>query len=89
MIQVCLNGPRGAGDGAVVPLSPEALAESAAEAVAAGATDIHVHPKTPCGQDSLSPRVLAPTLEAIRARVSVPVGVTTGAWTEPDPVARP
>ncbi|MFD5858143.1 3-keto-5-aminohexanoate cleavage protein [Streptomyces chartreusis] len=88
MIQVCLNGQRGAGDGAVVPLSPEALAESAAEAVAAGATDIHVHPKSPCGQDSLSPRVLAQTLEAIRARVSVPVGVTTGAWTEPDPVAR-
>ncbi|MET9829919.1 3-keto-5-aminohexanoate cleavage protein [Streptomyces sp. NPDC006385] len=88
MIQVCLNGPRGAGDGAAVPLSPEALAESAAEAVAAGATDIHVHPKTPCGQDSLSPRVLAPVLRAIRARVSVPVGVTTGAWAEPDPVAR-
>lgn len=88
MIQVCLNGPRGAGDGAVVPLSPEALADSAAEAVAAGATDIHVHPKTPCGQDSLSPRVLAPTLEAIRARVSVPVGVTTGAWAEPDTAAR-
>ncbi|WP_187284549.1 3-keto-5-aminohexanoate cleavage protein [Streptomyces sp. uw30] len=88
MIQVCLNGPRGATDGAVVPLSPEALADSAAEAVAAGATDIHVHPKTPCGQDSLSPRVLAPTLEAIRTRVSVPVGVTTGAWAEPDPEAR-
>jgi uncharacterized protein (DUF849 family) len=32
--------------------------------------------------------VLAPTLEAIRARVSVPVGVTTGAWAEPDPAAR-
>ncbi|MFC8349286.1 3-keto-5-aminohexanoate cleavage protein [Streptomyces sp. NPDC057280] len=88
MVQVCLNGPRGAADGAVVPLTPEALAESAAAAVAAGATDIHVHPKTPCGGDSLSPRVLAPTLEAIRARVSVPVGVTTGAWAEPDPVAR-
>ncbi|MFI6015682.1 3-keto-5-aminohexanoate cleavage protein [Streptomyces sp. NPDC051243] len=89
MIQVCLNGPRGADDGARVPLSPEAMAESAAAAVAAGATDVHVHPKTPCGQDSLSPRVLAPVLEAIRARVSVPVGVTTGAWAEPDPVARP
>lgn len=88
MIQVCLNGSRGAGDGAVVPLSPEALADAAADAVAAGATDIHVHPKTPCGQDSLSPRVLAPTLEAIRARVRVPVGVTTGAWAEPDPEAR-
>ncbi|MGF0172701.1 3-keto-5-aminohexanoate cleavage protein [Streptomyces sp. Marseille-Q5077] len=88
MIQVCLNGSRGAGDGAMVPLSPEALADAAAHAVAAGATDIHVHPKTPCGQDSLSPRVLAPTLEAIRARVSVPVGVTTGAWAEPDPEVR-
>ncbi|MCF1597896.1 3-keto-5-aminohexanoate cleavage protein [Streptomyces muensis] len=88
MIQVCLNGTRGAEDGAVVPLSPQALADSAAEAVAAGATDIHVHAKTPCGQDSLSPRVLTPTLEAIRARVTVPVGVTTGAWAEPDPAAR-
>lgn len=88
MVQVCLNGPRGAADGTAVPLTPSAMAESAAEAVAAGATDIHVHPKTPCGRDSLSPRVVAATLEAIRARVSVPVGVTTGAWAEPDPAAR-
>ncbi|MEU0004785.1 3-keto-5-aminohexanoate cleavage protein [Streptomyces sp. NPDC006314] len=88
MMQVCLNGRRSAADGAAVPMSPEDLARSAAEAVAAGATSVHVHPKTPCGQDSLSPRVLAPTLEAIRAQVRVPVGVTTGAWTEPDPAAR-
>ncbi|MET7574421.1 3-keto-5-aminohexanoate cleavage protein [Streptomyces sp. NPDC005492] len=88
MVQVCLNGARGAVDGGVVPVSPEALADAAAEAVAAGATDIHVHPKSPCGQDTLSPRVLAATLAAIRARVSVPVGVTTGAWTEPEPEAR-
>ncbi|MEU8651234.1 3-keto-5-aminohexanoate cleavage protein [Streptomyces sp. NPDC048737] len=88
MVQVCLNGARGAADGAVVPLSPEALAGSAAEAVAAGATEIHVHPKTPCGRDSLSPRVVAATLDAIRRRVPVPVGVTTGAWAEPDPAAR-
>ncbi|WP_399883172.1 3-keto-5-aminohexanoate cleavage protein [Streptomyces sp. BBFR51] len=90
MVQLCANGARGAADGAVVPLSPEALADSVAAAVAAGATDVHVHPKTPCGQDTLSPRVLAATLEAIRARVpaSVPVGVTTGAWAEPDPAAR-
>ncbi|WP_329261702.1 3-keto-5-aminohexanoate cleavage protein [Streptomyces pseudovenezuelae] len=87
MVQVCLNGPRGAADGSVVPLTPGSLAQEAAEAVAVGATDIHVHPKTPCGRDSLSPRVVAATLEAIRARVSVPVGVTTGAWAEPDPTA--
>ncbi|MDQ0911881.1 uncharacterized protein (DUF849 family) [Streptomyces canus] len=88
MVQVCLNGPRGAADGTAVPLTPDSMAQAAAEAVAAGATDIHVHPKTPCGRDSLSPRVVAATLEAIRARVSVPVGVTTGAWAEPDPAAR-
>ncbi|MCX4861592.1 3-keto-5-aminohexanoate cleavage protein [Streptomyces canus] len=88
MVQVCLNGPRGAADGTAVPLTPESMAQAAADAVAAGATDIHVHPKTPCGRDSLSPRVVAATLEAIRARVSVPVGVTTGAWAEPDPAAR-
>ncbi|MGI5453467.1 3-keto-5-aminohexanoate cleavage protein [Streptomyces sp. CA-249302] len=88
MVQVCLNGSRGSADGAMVPLTPEAMAESAARAVAAGATDVHVHPKSPCGDDSLSPKVLAPTLAAIRARVSVPVGVTTGAWAEPDPAAR-
>ncbi|OXY96150.1 3-keto-5-aminohexanoate cleavage protein [Streptomyces diastatochromogenes] len=87
-VQVCLNGRHSAADGVAVPLSPQELARSAAEAVAAGATEVHVHPKTPCGHDSLSPRVLAPTLEAIRARVPVPVGVTTGAWAEPDPAAR-
>jgi uncharacterized protein (DUF849 family) len=90
MVQLCVNGARGSADGSVVPLSPEAVADSVAATVAAGATDVHVHPKTPCGRDTLSPRVLAATLEAIRARVPapVPVGVTTGAWTEPDPAAR-
>jgi uncharacterized protein (DUF849 family) len=87
MMQVCLNGSRTAADGVAVPLTPESMADSAAEAVAAGATDIHVHPKTPCGRDTLSPRVLAPMLSAIRARVPVPVGVTTGAWAEPGPAA--
>ncbi|MET8830284.1 3-keto-5-aminohexanoate cleavage protein [Streptomyces sp. NPDC004610] len=87
-LSAALNGTRGAADGAMIPLTPDALAESAAAAVAAGATDLHVHPRTPCGRGSLSPRVLAPVLEAIRARVRVPVGVTTGAWAEPDAAAR-
>jgi uncharacterized protein (DUF849 family) len=57
MMQVCLNGSRGATHGALVPMSPGAMAGSAADAVLAGATDVHVHPKSPCGQDTLSPRV--------------------------------
>ncbi|MFJ6700462.1 3-keto-5-aminohexanoate cleavage protein [Streptomyces sp. NPDC091272] len=88
MIQVCLNGQRGPGDGGAVPVSPAAMAESAARAVAAGAAEVHVHPKTPCGDDTLSARVLATTLTAIRDAVDVPVGVTTGAWTEPEPKRR-
>ncbi|MFD4553878.1 3-keto-5-aminohexanoate cleavage protein [Streptomyces sp. NPDC058469] len=88
MVQVCLNGARGVADGWMVPVSPGALADSVVEAVAAGATDVHLHPKSPCGHDTLSPRVLAVTLDAIRTRVPVPVGVTTGAWAEPDPAAR-
>jgi uncharacterized protein (DUF849 family) len=88
MVQVCLNGARGVTDGWMVPVSAGALADSAVEAVAAGATDVHLHPKSPCGQDTLSPRVLAVTLDAIRARVPVPIGVTTGAWAEPEPAAR-
>ncbi|UZJ32099.1 3-keto-5-aminohexanoate cleavage protein [Streptomyces endophytica] len=85
MLQVCLNGPRTAADSGAVPMSPAALAEAARRAVAAGAQDVHVHPKTPCGRDSLSPRVVGPALEAIKAVVDVPVGVTTGAWAELDP----
>ncbi|QGV81441.1 3-keto-5-aminohexanoate cleavage protein [Streptomyces ficellus] len=88
MIQVCLNGARGTGDCAAVPVSPGAMAESAARAVAAGAAEVHVHPKSPCGDDTLSPRVVAAVLGAIREAVDVPVGVTTGAWAEPDPRRR-
>ncbi|MCK8679304.1 3-keto-5-aminohexanoate cleavage protein [Streptomyces lichenis] len=89
LLQVCLNGARTAGESAAVPMTPEAMARSAARAVAAGAAEVHVHPKTPCGQDSVSGRLVAETVEAIRAAaVGVPVGVTTGAWAEPDPVRR-
>lgn len=89
-VQVALNGARGAGDGAAVPMSPGALAESALGAVAAGAREVLVHPRTPCGRESLSPRVVGPTLEALRgAGVSVPLSVPVSVAAEPDPVGRP
>ncbi|MFD4785973.1 3-keto-5-aminohexanoate cleavage protein [Streptomyces sp. NPDC058459] len=87
-MQVCLNGSRTAADGARVPLTPDESARSAAEAVAAGATEVHVHPRTPCGRESLSARVVGPVVEALRRRAAVPVGVTTGAWAEPGPAER-
>ncbi|WP_156721654.1 3-keto-5-aminohexanoate cleavage protein [Streptomyces apocyni] len=83
MVQVCLNGVRGAGDGSAVPLSPEAMAEAAERAVAAGAREVQLHPKSPCGHDTLSPRAVTATLEAVRSRVAVPVGVAAAAEVDP------
>ncbi|MFE7597970.1 3-keto-5-aminohexanoate cleavage protein [Streptomyces sp. NPDC057494] len=88
MLQVCLNGARGPAESAAVPMSPESLAESAARAVAAGAREVRVHPRTPCGRTSLSPRVLAPVLTEIRSALEAPVRVTTAAAAEPDPGRR-
>ncbi|MFF8512184.1 3-keto-5-aminohexanoate cleavage protein [Streptomyces sp. NPDC015492] len=84
MLQVCLNGTRGPGDCAGVPMSPESLAESAARAVAAGAGEVRAHPRTPCGSPSLSPRVLGPVLEAVRAAVGGGVRITTAVTAERD-----
>ncbi|MCB5182785.1 3-keto-5-aminohexanoate cleavage protein [Streptomyces antimicrobicus] len=89
MIQVSLNGSRTAADGAAVPMSPEALVEAALEAVAAGADEVLVHPRTPCGRESLSPRVVGPLLRALRAAgVDVPLAVCASIAPEPDPAAR-
>ncbi|WP_442813246.1 3-keto-5-aminohexanoate cleavage protein [Streptomyces sp. NBC_01244] len=61
-----MNGSRGAADGPAVPMSPGDLVDAALAAVAAGAREVLVHPRTPCGRESLSPRVVGPLLEALR-----------------------
>ncbi|MEV6579182.1 3-keto-5-aminohexanoate cleavage protein [Streptomyces sp. NPDC051582] len=86
---VSLNGGRGGAAGGAVPLSPPDLVESALAAVAAGAGEVLVHPRTPCGRESLSPRVVGPLLEAMRgAGVFVPLSVSAGIGAEPDPAGR-
>ncbi|MFF1339316.1 3-keto-5-aminohexanoate cleavage protein [Streptomyces sp. NPDC058290] len=88
-MSVSLNGGRTAADGGAVPLSPPDVVESALGAVAAGAGEVLVHPRTPCGRESLSPRVVGPLLEAVRgAGVSVPLSVSAGIGAEPDPAGR-
>ncbi|MFF0215654.1 3-keto-5-aminohexanoate cleavage protein [Streptomyces vinaceus] len=88
-VLVSLNGGRGAADGAAVPLSPPDVVEAALAAVAAGAGEVLVHPRTPCGRESLSPRVVGPLLEAMRgAGVFVPLSVSAGIGAEPDPAGR-
>ncbi|MFD3699322.1 3-keto-5-aminohexanoate cleavage protein [Streptomyces sp. NPDC058646] len=87
--QVSLNGSRTAADGTAVPLSPGALADAALAAVDAGAQEVLVHPRTPCGRESLSPRVVGPLLEAVRgAGVGVPLAVCASPGAEPGPAER-
>ncbi|GAB2671333.1 3-keto-5-aminohexanoate cleavage protein [Saccharopolyspora gloriosae] len=86
MLQACLNGARSPREHHHLPVHPEQLAAAAASCVAAGATELHLHPKHPDGTDSVDPHVLAAALLAVRAAApGVAVGVTTGAWTAPDP----
>ncbi|GAA2278453.1 3-keto-5-aminohexanoate cleavage protein [Nonomuraea roseoviolacea subsp. roseoviolacea] len=89
MLQVCPNGARDRSTCPHLPVSPAELAAAVREAVAAGAQDVHLHPKTPEGADSLAPEHVAAAVTAVRAAVpGVPVGVTTGAWAAPDPRRR-
>lgn len=86
MVQACLNGARSPREHHHLPVRPEELAGAAAASVAAGATGLHLHPKTADGADTLQPRVVAATLLAVRAAApGVPVGITTAAWTAPNP----
>ncbi|GAA2933624.1 3-keto-5-aminohexanoate cleavage protein [Streptomyces thioluteus] len=89
ILQTCVNGPRSKREFPSLPVSPAEIAEAARGAVAAGAVDLHVHPKDAAGADTLAPAVVAEVVERVRAAVpGVPVGVTTGAWAVPDPRRR-
>ncbi|MFD5410344.1 3-keto-5-aminohexanoate cleavage protein [Streptomyces nojiriensis] len=88
-VSVSVNGSRSAADGPAVPMSPRALAESALAAVRAGAGEVLVHPRTPCGRESLSPRVVGPVLEVLRRTgVGVALSVPVSIAAEPDPAGR-
>src|SRR5918999_4677475 len=83
MLQACLNGQRPRAEHPAVPVTPEQLAADGARAVDAGAAQLHVHPRVPGGgRDTVEPRAVAETLQAIRvACPRVAVGLTTGLWT--------
>ena len=89
LVQACLNGSRRSDEHEAMPVSPQALAAAARGAVAAGAAELHVHPRLPDGAETLAAAPCAEAIEEIRAACpGVPVGVTTGAWIDPDPRTR-
>ena len=85
MLQVCPNGNRTEG----VPVSPEDIAAAVRAAADVGAQDAHVHPRDADSADTVEPAHVAAAVAAVRSSTpSIPVGVTTGEWTAPDPVER-
>jgi len=80
-MQVCLNGKRSRAEHPAVPVTAAELAASAAEAVAAGAEAIHMHPRGADGAESLRAADIGAAVAAVRrACPGTPVGVSTGVW---------
>ncbi len=85
MIKAALNGGRSQHEHGSIPVTPLDLGLEARRAVEAGAAALHVHPRDSAGRESLALSDLTAALSAIRASCpGVPVGVSTGAWIEPD-----
>ncbi|MEU8234819.1 3-keto-5-aminohexanoate cleavage protein [Actinoplanes sp. NPDC048967] len=88
-IKACLNGGRARGEHPAVPVTPAELAVAAAQAVAAGAEAVHVHPRGADGAESLDPADIGAAVAAVRASCpGTPVGVSTGLWITGGDVAR-
>ena len=84
-----LNGGRRRSDHPAVPTTPAELAADAARVAAAGATEVHVHPRRNDGSESLDPDDVAATVQSIRmASPNLRVSVSTAAWAEPNPRRR-
>ncbi|QEC47621.1 hypothetical protein FSW04_08560 [Baekduia soli] len=84
LLQAALNGDRTRAEHLAVPLTAADLARDAAACVAEGAGAIHLHPRDRRGEESLRATVVDAVVAEVREACRVPVGVSTGAWIEPD-----
>lgn len=89
MLQACLNGARMRDYHPAVPLTVAEIARDAALVVAAGARELHIHPRGPDGLETLEPHHIAQALAAVRAAVpSIPIGLSTQWNIAPGGIAR-
>ncbi|AUC96343.1 3-keto-5-aminohexanoate cleavage enzyme [Bradyrhizobium sp. SK17] len=83
IIQACLNGARPVDFHPHLPLTAAAIAQDSAACVAAGAAELHIHPRDPERRESLT--CIDQTVAAVRRTCpGTLVGVSTGAWIEND-----
>jgi len=83
IVQACLNGARRGDFHPQLPLNAEAMASDGASCVAAGAAELHIHPRGSQAQESLA-AVDATIVAVRRACPNTLVGVSTGVWIEND-----
>jgi uncharacterized protein (DUF849 family) len=84
ILQAALNGPFTKADHPAMPVTPAELAADAAACVDAGAAAIHLHPRDADGVERLDAAVVDAVVAEVRRACGAPVGVSTGAWMEPD-----
>jgi uncharacterized protein (DUF849 family) len=83
IVQACLNGARPHDYHPRLPTTADAMAADGAACVAAGAAELHIHPRGAYGRESLA--AIDETMPAVRrACPGTLIGVSTGAWIEGD-----
>lgn len=88
-LEAAINGSRSPSDHAALPVTPAEQARTAAACRDQGAEALHVHVRDHQGRESLAAGAVAALMMAVRAAApGLPVGISTGAWIVPDPVAR-
>jgi uncharacterized protein (DUF849 family) len=88
LLEAAINGERMPAEHPRVPIHPDQLAAAAAAAVGAGAGAVHFHVRASDGRESLASEDVARSVAAVRAGCGAPIGISTGAWIEPDPGRR-
>jgi uncharacterized protein (DUF849 family) len=89
VLQATINGARPPAEHPALPVQPEHLAAAAKDCVAAGAGAIHFHVRDPEGRESLAAPDVARAVSTVRiACRRTPLGISSGAWIEPDPDRR-
>lgn len=84
LLQAALNGDRAPSEHPALPLTPDQLAADALACASAGARAIHLHPRDEDGRERLDAWLVDAVVEQVRNAAEIPVGVSTGAWIEPD-----
>jgi uncharacterized protein (DUF849 family) len=82
-VQACLNGNHPPNYHRHLPVTIEALRDDGRQVVKAGASELHIHVRDETGLESLHPRCVDATMQALNAQLpDTLIGISTGAWIE-------